>query len=160
MTDCILCRGPEGDDELGRVQVWEDPLWRLTTVRDGEVPGFSYLEPKRHIPHLADLDGEESRTFGGVLACACRALRDAASAEVVYVYVFGGGIPHLHLHLAPHRSGEALSSSMIRGATTETHLPSGATIISSRDFPPLPRSEHDAIRDRIAQLLREDPEPH
>ena len=43
--------GWTGDAELGREQVWEDALWRLTTsVGPGDVtPGFSYLEPKRHI---------------------------------------------------------------------------------------------------------------
>jgi diadenosine tetraphosphate (Ap4A) HIT family hydrolase len=53
---------------MGRVQVWEDELWRLTMSIEAEVLGFSYLEPKRHIPHVTDLGGEEARTFGQVLA--------------------------------------------------------------------------------------------
>lgn len=155
IVDCILCKGTAGDAELGRVQVWEDPLWRLTTCLEGEVLGFSYLEPKRHIPYMTDLDGEEARTFGAVLAHTSRALREATGAEVVYVYVFGGGIPHLHVHLAPHLTGDALNDRMIRGEVIETPLPSGATSIVSRDFPPLPRSEHDRVRERLRRAMVE-----
>jgi len=151
---CTLCRGPEGDKELERVEVWEDRLWRLTTALEGELAGFSYLEPKRHIPHITDLDGDEARTFGAVLARTTRALRDATGSEVVYIYVFGGGIPHLHLHLAPHRRGDPLNDRMIRGELIETHLPSGATSFVSREFPQLPASQHEAVRERIAHTLR------
>src|ERR687883_177622 len=66
--NCILCRGAEADQELGVVQVWEDSYWRMTTSLDAEVLGFSYLEPKRHIRYITDLDGEEASTFGEVLA--------------------------------------------------------------------------------------------
>jgi len=153
VAGCVICRGPEGDPELGRVQVWEDRLWRLTTALEGEVAGFSYLEPKRHVPHITDLDGEEARTLGDVLARTSAAIRNAAGAELVYAYVFGGGIPHLHIHLAPHRSGDALNDSFIRGEQTQTKLPSGATMIVSRDFPPLPAAQHERVRERIRQEL-------
>src|ERR671929_1137527 len=90
--NCILCRGVEADQELGVVQVWEDRYWRMTTSLDAEVLAFSYLEPKRHIPHITDLDGEEARTLGEIMARVTRALRDETGAELVYVYVFGGSI--------------------------------------------------------------------
>lgn len=158
VSSCTLCRGPEGDKELERVQVWEDRLWRLTTAREGELLGFSYLEPKRHIPHITDLAGEEAGTLGTVLARATSALRDATGAEVVYIYVFGDGIPHLHLHLAPHRRGDPLSDRMIRGEVIETQFPSGATSFVSRDFPQLPVSEHELVRERLVRALKNAPE--
>ena len=153
VSDCILCRGPGGDAELGRVQVWEDPLWRLTTATEGEIAGFSYLEPKRHVPHITDLTGPEADTLGPVLARVTRALKQAADAELVYVYVFGDGIPHLHLHLAPHRVGDALNDRMIRGEVTETRLPSGVTSFVSREFPPLPARMHARVRGRLSRAL-------
>jgi diadenosine tetraphosphate (Ap4A) HIT family hydrolase len=117
------------------------------------VPGFSYLEPKRHIPYITDLDGEEARTFGETIAYATRVLRDVTGADLVYVYVFGGGIPHLHLHLAPHQKDDALNTQMVRGEVIETKLPSGATAIESNDFPSLPeehlRDVAGRIRDRM-----------
>lgn len=151
--DCVLCRGAAGDAELSRVQVWEDSLWRLTMSTGAEVLGFSYLEPKRHIPHVTDLDGEESRTFGEVLAKISSALKEVTGAEVVYLYVFGEGVPHLHVHLAPHCEGDALNSQMIRGEVEERPLPSGATALVSRDFPPLPESEHRAAAAGVARRL-------
>src|SRR5688572_15263497 len=101
-ADCAICRGPDGDDELDRVEVWRDDLWRLSMSRHGPTVGFAYLEPMRHIPSLADLDGPEAAAFGPVIARASSALRRASGAELVYAYVFGGGIRHLHVHLAPN----------------------------------------------------------
>jgi diadenosine tetraphosphate (Ap4A) HIT family hydrolase len=150
---CILCRGAEADQELGVLQVGEDRYWRMTTSLDAEVLAFSYLEPKRHIPHITDLDGEEARTFGAVLAQLTTALREETGAELVYVYVFGGGVPHLHLHLAPHRTGDALNTQIIRGEFTEEKLDSGVTRYVSKDFPPLPVEEQRAAALRVQQRL-------
>lgn len=154
-TSCALCLGPEADAELGREQVWQDDLWRLSTsVGPGDVTlGFSYLEPKRHIPHITDLDGPEAATFGPVLARCSAALKEATGCELVYVYVFGGGIPHLHVHLAPHTAGDALCESIIRGEVEEQPLPTGATALISRDFPVLPESDSRAVAHRVRTLL-------
>ncbi|MDQ3646009.1 MAG: HIT family protein [Actinomycetota bacterium] len=152
-TDCILCRGADADPELGRVEVWEDELWRLSTSIASEVAGFSYLEPKRHISHITDLDGDEAATFGSVVAMTTRALKDATGAEVVYVYVFGEGVPHLHLHLAPHREGDPLNSQMIKGELTEEKQPSGVTFVYSKDYPPLPEADLRDVADAVRRGL-------
>lgn len=109
LSDCVICRGRDGDGELGRVQAWEDDLWRLTVSLEAPVVGFSYLEPKRHIPHVTDLDGDEATTLGPVLARITRALVEETGAELVYVNVFGERVPHLHVNLAPHRAGDPLT---------------------------------------------------
>jgi len=145
-----------GDAELERIQVWEDALWRLSVSLEAEVPGFSYLEPKRHIPHITDLDGEEARTFGTVLARVTNVLRDETGAELVYVYIFGGGVPHLHVHLAPHRSDDALNTQMIRGQVIKEELSSGAGRYVSKEFPPLPEEEQRAVARRVQQRLQKE----
>ncbi len=152
-VDCILCRGTESDTQLQRIQVWEDSHWRLTMSLVAEVLGFSYLEPKRHIPHITDLDSEEARTLGTVLARVARVLRNETGAELVYIYVFGGGIPHLHIHLAPHRTGDALNSQIVRGEIIEEKLESGATRIISKDFPSLPEEEQRAVAQQVRHRL-------
>ncbi len=119
----------------------------------GYTTGFAFLEPKRHIADITRLDGEEAQTFGAVLARVTAVLSAAADAELVWVYIFGGGIPHLHVHLAPHRAGDALSSQMIRGEVVEEPLPSGASRIVSRDFAELPADEIRRVIDRAAELL-------
>ena len=155
LSGCVLCRGPAGDPELGRVQAWEDDLWRLTTsVHPSEtVRGFSFLEPKRHIPDVTRLDGTEAQTFGAVLARVTSALKDATGAELIYVYVFGGHVDHLHLHLAPHVEGDSLSDAMIRGDFVEEQLPSGAVAVISKDFPQVPEEELRSTAETIAARL-------
>lgn len=151
--DCPLCSGDRADAEFDRIEVWQDDLWRLTVSLAAEVPGFAYLEPKRHVPHITDLDGAESASFGPVLARCTRVLREVTGVEVVYVYIFGDGIPHLHAHLAPHRKGDALNDQMIRGEIVEEKLPSGFTNFFSKQFPALPREDLLAIANRVRQRL-------
>ena len=150
---CLICRGAAGDAEFQRVEAWQDSLWRLTVSLAAEVPGFAYLEPKRHIPDITELDGEEAATFGLVMAKVTAALKAETGAELVYVYVFGGGIPHLHVHLAPHRAGDALNEQMIRGELTSEKLPSGVEMFVSREFPALPQAELAAVAERVARRL-------
>jgi diadenosine tetraphosphate (Ap4A) HIT family hydrolase len=153
-SGCVICRGTDGDAELGRVLVWEDALWRLTTSVQAEVPGFSYLEPKRHIPHVTDLEGPEAATLGVVLGMVTRVLREETGTDLVYLYVFGGGVPHLHIHLAPHRDGDALNGQMIKGELVTKRLPSGAEEIISKDYPPLPEAELRRVAERVRDRLR------
>lgn len=155
MSRCPLCDVPGVDATFRRTEVWRDDLWRLTTSLGPGDPtaGFSYLEPIRHISYIHELDGEEAASFGPVLARCCAALKEAARAELVYVYVFGGGIPHLHVHLAPHVTGDALNDSLLRGEFEEQPLPSGAVGLVSKDFPPLPAAELRRVAERVRELL-------
>ncbi len=154
-ADCVICRGTDGDEELDRVEVWREAGWRLTMARRGSTLGFAYLEPIRHIPYLADLDGEEAASFGAVIARASATLREATGAKLVYAYVFGGGVPHLHVHLAPTVPEGVLSTSPISGPVEERPLPSGATEIISLDHPDLEAEELSAVIERVRGLLRQ-----
>ena len=158
--ECALCDVPAVDASFGRVEVWRDSLWRLTTsVGPGDpTPGFSYLEPLRHIRYIHDLDGDEAASFGPVIARCTAALKEATNAELVYVYIFGGSIPHLHVHLAPHVSGDALNDSLLRGEFEERRLPSGAVSFVSKDFPEVSAAELRQVADRVRSLLT-DPRP-
>ncbi len=151
---CIICRKEAGDAHLNRVEVWRDDLWRLTVSLDAEVLGFAYLEPLRHIPTIADLDGPEAASFGAVVAKTTQALKEATGAAIVYVYVFGDGVPHLHVHLAPHKDGDALNSQMIRGEIVSEKMPDGFERFYSPEFPALPEADQrrvgEAVRRRLA----------
>jgi diadenosine tetraphosphate (Ap4A) HIT family hydrolase len=102
---------------------------------------------------MTELDGPEAKSFGEVLARTTKALREETGAALVYVYIFGDGVPHLHVHLAPHRANDALSSQMIRGDLQEEHLPSGITRMVSAAFPPLPEGELRRVGLRVGQRL-------
>ena len=152
-ADCAICAGPAGDEELMRTEVWRDAHWRLSMAVRGEVLGFAYLEPIRHIPYLADLDGPEAQTFGSAIARSAHALREATGAPLVYAYVFGGGIPHLHVHLAPNRVEGVLNTAIITGDFTEQKLPSGATAYTSTTHPEVPAAEQAALIQRVRELM-------
>lgn len=140
-------------EALGVIQVLEDDRWRLLADLGAEVLGFSLLVPKRHVPHVTDLDGDEARTFGAVLARTTSALRDETGADVVYVYIFGTGVPHLHVHLGPHRAGDALNDQMISGEIVTEELPGGAGRQVSKEFAPLPEAELRDVAERVATRL-------
>jgi hypothetical protein len=79
-------------------------------------------------------------------------LQEETGAELVYIYLWGG-IPHLHVHLAPHHPNDGLNTQIIRGEFTEEKLESGAVRYVSKEFPPLPQEEQQAISDRVRQRL-------
>ena len=151
--ECLLCDGAEADRQLDRTLVWEDRLWRLSMSLRGYTTGFGYLESKRHIPHITDLGDEEAATFGPVLARTTAVLKEAADAELVFVYVFGGGISHLHVHLGPHRTGDALNNDVIRGELVIDPHPSGAGRMVSREFTEVSVDEIAVVIERARHLL-------
>lgn len=150
---CIICRKEAGDAQLRRLEVWRDAFWRVTVSLDSEVLGFAYLEPLRHIATIADLDGPESTSFGATIAKTCRALKRAAGAPLVYVYVFGDGVPHLHVHLAAHKEGDALNSQMIRGEIVSEKMPDGFERFFSREFPALPETDQRRVAEAVRRNL-------
>ena len=151
-SDCILCAGSAMDDALMVEEVWSDDLWRLTTVAVGELAGYSYLAPLRHIAHITDLDGDEATTFGPTVAAASSAIQEETGAELVYVYVFGGGLDHFHAHLAPHREpGSPLVDDPIKGAKHRQLLPDGREVWVSDRYPLQPQ---DVMTAAIAGIRR------
>ena len=151
--DCAICAGPERDPELDRVEVWRDEHWRLSLSHHTATRGFGYLEPIRHIPYLADLDGPEATTFGPAIARTSAAIREASGAALVHAYVFGGGIPHLHVHLVANAPAGVLNTNIISGEVEERKLPSGASEILSREHPDLPESEIATVNQRVRELM-------
>jgi diadenosine tetraphosphate (Ap4A) HIT family hydrolase len=131
---CDICRGEAFDAEFGRVLVWRNDLWRLSTSIRAPILGFSYLEPIRHIPYVSDLDGKEAAGFGSTLARVTALLKAATGADIVYALMFGDHVPHLHVNLVPHRAGDAVTG--------------GAGLLDPA-APPLPADEHEAFVDRL-----------
>jgi diadenosine tetraphosphate (Ap4A) HIT family hydrolase len=143
------------DDALMRTEVWSDALWRLTVAKVSEVAGFSYLEPKRHIADITQLSGEEAATFGDTIAMTSAAIKKATGADLVYAYIFGDNVPHLHVQLAPHREpGSPLVGEMIKGAKHQVTLASGEEVWASDRYPLQSRDTMEAaivgIRDQLA----------
>jgi diadenosine tetraphosphate (Ap4A) HIT family hydrolase len=114
--DCSICNG-KADEEFNRVEVWSDEIWRLTMSNYKAVRGFCYLEPRRHVPYITDLQGREAAEFGSIISRVARAIKSATGAKLVYVYIYGDHIPHLHVHLAPHVDGDIFADDVIKSGT-------------------------------------------
>ena len=124
VPDCDICNG-NADSEFKRVEVWRNERWRLTTSTFKLVRGFCYLEPVRHIEDITQLDGLEASEFGMMLAKATSALKAVTGAKLIYLYIYGDHIPHLHVHLAPHKPGDVYADDVLRSdvKADETLLP-------------------------------------
>jgi diadenosine tetraphosphate (Ap4A) HIT family hydrolase len=134
---CEICSGDVFDATFGRTLAWQDELWRLTVSLQAPVVGFSYLEPRRHIPDITQLDGAEARDFGRVLARVTALLRDATGADLVYALMLGDHQRHLHVDLVPHHPGEPPAGSRLFDPGT----------------PPLDRSTHEAFVARLRRAI-------
>ena len=155
-SDCPLCAGTDMDEALMRTEVWSNDLWRLTTSNVTEVAGFSYLEPKRHIVDIAELDGEEAATFGVVIGRVAAAIKAATGVDRVFVYIFGESLDHLHVHLAPHRNeASPLIADMIKGAQHRVILPNGQEVWVSDRYPLQDSNITEAAIADIRELLTE-----
>jgi diadenosine tetraphosphate (Ap4A) HIT family hydrolase len=150
---CLICLHQEGDAEFDRLEVWGDDLWRLTVSLDFEIAGFSYLEPKRHIPHIEDLDGPEATTFGTVLASTTAALKDTTGATRVFIYAFGGQLDHLHFFLVPVKPGHPVVAQIIEGEVESERRVGGAVRWGSTVAPKVARSELEAVAGAVQNAL-------
>lgn len=110
---CAIC-DQRADREFKRVEVWSNERWRLTTSTYKAVKGFCYLEPKRHIEYITELDGTEADEFGRIMAVVTSAIKKAFDAKLVYIYIYGEHIPHLHVHLAPHKEGDIYQDDVVK----------------------------------------------
>jgi histidine triad (HIT) family protein len=101
--DCFVCdKHRRGDAANGGI-LYEDELVYAGHV-SGSAPayrGWLVVEPQRHAPGLGDLTDDEACALGRLSNRLARVLKDVADAEHVYAFIFGDGVPHLHVHLAP-----------------------------------------------------------
>jgi diadenosine tetraphosphate (Ap4A) HIT family hydrolase len=152
VEQCLLC-SQEADAQFDRTEVWSDDLWRLTVSLDAEVSGFSYLEPKRHIPHVEDLDGAEAETFGKILALTSGVLKEVTGARRVFLYAFGGLIAHLHFFLVPVRPGDPVLAQIIEGEVEKERRVGGAVRWGSTLVPKVAREELRSVATLIKENL-------
>lgn len=103
--DCYICTKHQlGDAAQGGV-LYEDELVYVGHIHALDGPtayqGYLMVEPKRHVAMLGDLTDEEAARLGVLANRAAAILRRSDAIEHVYSFVFGDGVPHLHVHIAP-----------------------------------------------------------
>jgi diadenosine tetraphosphate (Ap4A) HIT family hydrolase len=100
---CLICeKHRRGDAAEGGV-LYQDDLVYAGHVhgRSPAYRGWLIVEPKRHAPGLGDLTDDEASAVGRLSNRLARILKEDSNAEHVYAFIFGDGVPHLHVHLAP-----------------------------------------------------------
>jgi len=103
LSTCFVCEKHRLGSAVAGGILYEDDLvyaghahGRTTAYR-----GWLTVEPKRHAPGLGDLTDDEACAVGRLANRLARVLKEATNAEHVYAFVFGDGVPHLHVHLVP-----------------------------------------------------------
>jgi histidine triad (HIT) family protein len=110
VTDCFVCRKHRGEIRIPGGAVYED---ELVYASHGALPedqstmylGILFVEPKRHLPGLAELTDTEARAIGLLVTRLGRALKKSEKAEHIYSFVYGDHVPHLHIWVVPRYPG-------------------------------------------------------
>jgi histidine triad (HIT) family protein len=107
---CFVC-----DKHRGRIDVPGGALYEddLVYASHGIIPegksrtylGTLFVEPKRHVPGIAELSDREAQQIGLLSSRLARALKQSEGAEHVYVFVLGHHVDHLHVWLVPRYPG-------------------------------------------------------
>lgn len=108
--DCFVCQKHRGEVVLPGGLVYEDDLVAAShgVIQEGEsdaVLGVLFVEPRRHVPGMAELSTDEAERIGLVLQRLSAALQASEGAERVYVSVLGHHVAHLHVWLVPRYPG-------------------------------------------------------
>ena len=102
--ECIICRKHCGPDAVAGGSVYEDELIFVSHAQlwgdeQEHYLGHLFIEPKRHVAELADLNYVEAQAIGLFTTRLARALMETEGAEHIYAFVIGDGVPHVHVHV-------------------------------------------------------------
>jgi histidine triad (HIT) family protein len=98
---CLFCQIPAGEVSVPGGMIYEDDLVCACHYSHSGIPeylGNILVQPKRHAKTFAELNDEEARAIGLLIARMARAL-GAEGAERAYVEFYGEVTPHLHVFL-------------------------------------------------------------
>lgn len=109
-TDCFVCQKHRGDIAVPGGAIYEDELIYVGHASIPEDMTATYLgtlmvEPKRHVPGMAELDDAEAEAIGRMIPRLSRALKEREGAEHVYLFRLGHHVDHLHLWVVPRYPG-------------------------------------------------------
>jgi histidine triad (HIT) family protein len=100
--NCFICNKHHGTIITSGSTIYEDDFVYVGHIDSDGKPnylGHIMIDLKRHVPTLAEMNPEEAKAFGVIMARLSRALKDIEKAEHVYALVSGNSVPHLHMHL-------------------------------------------------------------
>jgi diadenosine tetraphosphate (Ap4A) HIT family hydrolase len=104
---CPICDKHRGEGFLVGEVLYEDESVFISHAPPGVVSGYLgylFVDAKRHVRGLAELEEEEACALALVVSRLARALEQEAGAEHVYAFVFNH-IPHHHVHVVARYPG-------------------------------------------------------
>ncbi|MBO0812446.1 MAG: HIT family protein [Microlunatus sp.] len=132
--DCFVCR--KRRDWPAALWIHEDDLGQVSHAGGESIyHGYLFVEPRRHAPGWEDLSGAEAAHLGELLRRSARALRNVG-CDHVYAFVYGDGVPHLHVHLVGRWPG----------------APEEYRTVATADWPDAPRSDRTEIAGFVDRL--------
>jgi diadenosine tetraphosphate (Ap4A) HIT family hydrolase len=133
--ECLVCEKHAAADP--GIEVHRDDL-----VYVGHLPampeaylGHLFVEPREHLPGLAELSSEQAAAVGEAMRRASVVLR-AAGHDHVYAFVFGDLVPHLHVHVLGRYPG---APEEFRGTSVD-------------EWPEAPRGDAIAVAEYVTRL--------
>jgi histidine triad (HIT) family protein len=96
VNDCFICNKHTGNIQTSGVMIYEDEYVYVGHIDRNENPnylGHIMIDLKRHAPTLGDMNMEEAKTFGMIIARVSKALLESENAEHIYSYVLGDAVP-------------------------------------------------------------------
>jgi diadenosine tetraphosphate (Ap4A) HIT family hydrolase len=76
-------------------------LWSACVAEGYEVPGWLFLQTRRHVEGPMSMNSEEAGELGLNIAHLTAAIQAVTDAEKVYVLAYGERFPHFHVVLLP-----------------------------------------------------------
>ncbi|QOR64858.1 HIT family protein [Cytobacillus suaedae] len=99
---CFICKKHNGSITVVGNVIYEDQYVYVGHIDNNGKPnylGHLMIDLKRHVPTLAEMNPEEAKGFGVIMARLSKALKEVEKADHVYALVSGNNVPHLHMHL-------------------------------------------------------------
>lgn len=102
--ECFICDKHRGNIQSAGIAIYEDEFVYVGHIDQNGEPcylGHLMIDLKRHAPTLGDLNMDEAKSFGMIMAKVSKALIESEKAEHIYSLVSGNSVPHLHMHIVP-----------------------------------------------------------
>ena len=102
---CTICDLETSASEPLGGWVVRTEKWSACVAPGFEVPGWLFLQLRRHGEGAWSMDAAEAAEFGVLVAQLSAAIRVATGAERVYLAAYGELFPHFHVLLHPRLPG-------------------------------------------------------
>ena len=108
--DCFVCQKFRGDVQIAEEVIYDGEMVYACHTFNPDSSALPYLghlivQPKRHVPGLAELTESEAQQLALLITRLSRALKASENAEHVYLFVLGHHVEHLHYHVVPRYPG-------------------------------------------------------